>query len=153
MYYWPGMSLTVGGWGSETLLAGIWQLPGLWMPWVPEEGVAFRGSQTILLLCCFTHWRISYRTSPTEIRGGQIKQVHKTSQDIVVLQSSLCLPELGQRRLKSSLVSRHRALPFISKCPRSGLRSEYSFWAQWSQWATSSLSHRDGFIPTKKRST
>lgn len=57
------------------------------------------------------------------------------------------LPELGQRRLKSSLVSRHKARPFISKRPLSGRRSEYSFCAQWSQRATSSLSHSEGFIP------
>lgn len=57
------------------------------------------------------------------------------------------LPELGQRCLKSSLVSRHKARPFISKRPFSGRRSEYSFCAQWSQRATSSLSHNDGFIP------
>lgn len=37
------------------------------------------------------------------------------------------LPELGQRCLKSSFVSKHRARPFISKHPFSGRRSEYSF--------------------------
>lgn len=58
-----------------------------------------------------------------------------------------CPPELGQRRLKSSLVRRHKALPFISNRPFSGRRSEYSFWAQWSHRETSSLSHRDGLIP------
>lgn len=75
----------------------------------------------------------------------------KDTKLVIIL--SLCihthLPEFGQRCLKSSLVSRHRARPFISKRPLSGRRSEYSFWAQWSQWATSALSHRDGFIPTK----
>lgn len=71
----------------------------------------------------------------------------KLSNLLVFLREHTHLPELGQRRLKSSLVSRHRALPFISKHPFSGWRSEYSFWAQWSQWATSSLSHRDGLIP------
>lgn len=73
MYYWPWVSLTVGGWGSEMLLVGIWQLPGLWVCWAPWEGNAFGGSQTTLLLCCFTHWRISYRTSPTEIQEARIK--------------------------------------------------------------------------------
>lgn len=100
-----------------------------------------------LRLCCFTHCKISYRTSPVEHRrqheNTKVKRVSE-------LPSGTHRPELGQRRLKSSLVSRHRALPFISKCPFSGRHSEYSFWAQWSQWATSALSHRDGFIPRKE---
>ena len=82
------------------------------------------------------------------------KGVHITTQSHKWLARALLLhsipPELGQRRLKSSLVSRHRARPFISKRPFSGRRREYSFWAQWSQCATSSLSHRDGFIPGKQ---
>lgn len=148
--YWPWVSLTLGGWGSWTLWVGIWQLTGLWMCPVPREGDVFGGWQTTLLLCCFTHCRISYRTSPVENRCRIWKHRRETSQHTVSLRTHSFLPELGQRRLKSSLVSRHRARPFISKRPFSGRRSEYSFWAQWSQWATSSLSHRDGFIPSKQ---
>lgn len=132
---------------SWSLWGGIWQLSGLSIFPVGREGDLCGGS---LRLCCFTHCRISYRTSPERWKHGH---EHKDTKLVITL--SLCtlthLPELGQRRLKSSLVRRHRARPFISKQLLSSRHSEYSFWAQCSQWATSALSHRDGFIPAKKK--
>lgn len=82
-------------------------------------------------------------------KGFHIKNTNTKKGQLALFQHNSCPPELGQRRLKSSLVSRHKALPFISNRPFSGRRSEYSFWAQWSHRATSSLSHRDGLIPRK----
>lgn len=76
------------------------------------------GMKIAHLLCCFTCWRSSYRTSP----------------------------ELGQRRRKSSLVRRQSAFPFISNFWWSARRREYSLWAQRSQRFTSSLFHKDGLI-------
>lgn len=69
MKCWPWTSLAVGGWGSWTLWAGIWQLTWFWMGPVSREEDKFGGSQTTLLLFCFTHCRISYRTSPVVKKG------------------------------------------------------------------------------------
>ena len=66
--FWPWVSLTLGGWGSWTLTAWTRQLTGPWLCTFSKvrEGGVFCGSQTAPLLCCFTHCRISYRTSPAE---------------------------------------------------------------------------------------
>lgn len=58
---WPW--LTLGSADSLSLLqTELWTFP------VPRgDGDIVWGSQTTLLRCCFTHCRISYRTSPAEI--------------------------------------------------------------------------------------
>lgn len=81
LHYWPWVSLALGGWGSWTLWGGIRQPTGLWMCPVAREGDVFGGLQTTLLLCCFTHCRISYRTSPVENRGGIWAHRRKTTQE------------------------------------------------------------------------
>lgn len=137
--------MTLGDCGSWTVWAITWQPTGPWRCPAATGGVVLGGSHTTLLLCCFTHWRISYRTSPAEKWRISYENAATETGDFYLFNS--CPPELGQRRLKSSLVRRHKALPFISNRPFSGRRSEYSFWAQWSHRDTSSLSHRDGLIP------
>lgn len=69
---WPWISLSEGEGESWTLWVLILQLTGLWLCLFARDGGVFWGSQTTLLLCCFTHWRISYRTSPRENQSVQM---------------------------------------------------------------------------------